>query len=238
MTILTRPTPIDVNLPETWPESLRLTVEELDRNTVQNHYISDLSINEEDNSSISAALEGRDLVARHFTRLLPHEIDSIKSTGLRTYSQELFDQRIDDAGIYGYFDEDTARQLKASTIPAAKDRNRGDRNFRLRHSWSCAGTGSVRRLRATRARGAKEFFFAAGAKRNRAVLRFLTQQSRPAVVKVHLLVSAASQLGFYPPIANLLLGRFREMPGVQDDVFSRAAVMPDSISAIEFLERR
>lgn len=67
MTILTRPTPIDVNLPETWPESLRLTVEELDRNTVQNHYISDLSINEEDNSSISAALEGRDLVARHFT---------------------------------------------------------------------------------------------------------------------------------------------------------------------------
>lgn len=86
--------------------------------------------------------------------------------------------------------------------------------------------------------GERRNFFAAGAKRNRAVLRFLTQQSRPAVVKVHLLVSAASQLGFYPPIANLLLGRFREMPGVQDDVFSRAAVMPDSISAIEFLERR
>ncbi|MFT0613826.1 hypothetical protein ACMHYT_22405 [Rhodococcus qingshengii] len=82
----------------------------------------------------------------------------------------------------------------------------------------------------------KGIYFAAGIARHRTALRSLNHQSKPAVVLVHLPVTTPTQLRFHPPIEHLLLGRYREMARVHGDVFSRAAIPPDAIAEIDYME--
>ena len=129
VTMLTRPTPIDINRLTTWPEALRSTIRELDRRTASTPYVGDLRISEEAGALVAETIIDHAVIARHYTRLLPHEGDWIRAVGLLMYSKELFDQRIDGARQFGYLGADIGPHLKSGTIPVAEAGERGDRGF-------------------------------------------------------------------------------------------------------------
>lgn len=223
---------IDVSAPETWPGPLTSIITELNRHVPHVDHPTDLAIPQDGREGVRLALLGQHLLARHFTRLMPHEFDSIRSAGLQLPSQGFFNGRLDRAEALGYISRTVARALKESTIFAAESQNRGDRNF------VCLTIGrvleedpsAVSELLGTW--GGEGIFFARGARDHAKLLRTL---GVPAVVHVALPPECVSRSRFFPAIENMLLGRMRGLPGAHGDVLSREAVPPDAIVAIRRL---
>lgn len=69
-------------------------------------------------------LEGRPLRSYHATRLLPHEVDSIRTKGLQALSPGLLDTRIDDAERLGYIDKPQASVMRSANL-FAQGRSKG-----------------------------------------------------------------------------------------------------------------
>ncbi len=230
---MTPEAPIDISSPKTWPDSLAAAVAELNRRTAHAAHPSDLEIDAEGAAAIWAVLGHKRVLARHFTRLLPHELGSIRAAGLRLYSRALFDERIDEAAAHGYFDTAIAEVLKSASIPAAEHGKRGDRDF------VCLTVGPVLEENAHAVEpligtwGGEGIYFASGAKPYRSLLQGL---GRPAVVHVSLSLANRSMPRFWPPPEQLLLGKVRDLPELFGDVFSREAISPSAIIDVELLD--
>jgi hypothetical protein len=223
---------IDVSSPATWPTPLLDAVTELDARVARAEWPGDLEIGAEGTAAVWDALDGNRLLVRHFTRLLPHEAESIRDIGLELYSRALFDRRIEEANAHGYFDKGTAERLKAVTIPAAEAEQRGVRNF------VCFTVGPIFEQEPDNVAeliskwGGEGLYFAAGAK---PYLPLLQTLGKPAAVHVGLLLANESRPLSYCAIENLLLGQFRHLPDIFGDVFSRASVPANAIIEIELL---
>jgi hypothetical protein len=233
VTTLRSDTPVDVNSPEPWPAPLLAAVAESDAHVAGAECPGDLEIRAISMAAIWAALRGNRLIVRHFTRLLPHEVESIRTIGLELYSRALFDRRIEDANAHGYFDETTARRLKAITIPAAEaSRSRG-------RAFVCFTAGRMIEQEPENVAelisnwGGEGIYFAAGAQQDSHLLRSLGE---PTAVHVGLLLESESRPLFFPAIEKLLLGRFRNLSGIVGDVLSPDAIPPEAIIKIETLE--
>lgn len=223
---------IDVAQPESWPSTLLEAVANSDRVVGDASTPGDLSFSEDARDAVNRAFTGLDLATRHFTRLLPHEIESIAASGLALHSRQLFDERIDGAVGHGYLDEAMGSELKAITIPAAELGRRGSRDF------VCMTVGGVFEYDpASTAElitnwGGEGIYFAAGAPPYISILRGL---GTPCAVHVNLSLADPSALRFWPPLEKLLLAGFRGMQEIGGDVFSSRAIPPTAISAIEEL---
>lgn len=222
----------DVSAPETWPGPLTSIVTELDRHVPHVDHPADLAIPQDGREAVKSALLGQHLLARHFTRLMPHEFDSIRSAGLQLPSQGFFDGRLHRAEALGYISQTVAQVLKDSTIFAAESQVRGDRNFVCLTIGPVLeeDAGAVSELLGTW--GGEGIFFAGDARDHAQLLRTLGE---PAVVQVALPPACVSRSRFFPAIENVLLGRMRGLPGAYGDVLSREAVRPDAIVAIRRL---
>lgn len=67
---------------------------------------------------VTPLLGGRPLRTYHATRLLPHEVDSVRSAGLRALSPEHVEQRIADAHAVGAISGQEADRLRAQSVYA------------------------------------------------------------------------------------------------------------------------
>lgn len=231
--IMTSETLISVDSPESWPKSLRDAISDLDARVPPASYATDLELSQQDLASVRVALGSNSVRARHFTRLLPHEFDWIRAAGLRLFSRELFDERIDAAMDHGYFGPATADVLKRSSIPAAEAGKRGDRDFVCLTIGPVAeeSPGAVERLIGTW--GGEGIYFATGAKPYLSLLRAL---GRPTAVVARVSPVGRSALRFWPPVEQLMLGRFRNLPDSFGDVFSREAIPAGDIVCFEMLD--
>lgn len=224
---------IDIDSPGTWPESLATAMASVDRQTALADYPTDLEIDPQDAARVRAALGHTRIRARHFTRLLPHEVKWIRDTGLRLHSRALFDERIAAAAANGYFDAATAEVLRSVSIPAAEADKRGDRDF------VCLTIGPVAELSPHSVAaligtwGGEGVYFASGAKPYRSLLQGL---GRPTAVHVGLSLADESMLRFWPPIEQLLLGRLRNLPDNFGDVFSREPIPASAIIGLRMMD--
>lgn len=92
---------VDVDRPETWPEATRRwTADRADR--LDAGHTCDLpGWLDEKEDDLRATFGGRKLLAYHCTRLLPHELDSIRVQGLRLLDKALVQDRIAAAIEHG-----------------------------------------------------------------------------------------------------------------------------------------
>lgn len=220
---------LDPSEPATWPGSVTDLIAEIDRRVATCTYAQSLDFAPGDEAAVWDAIDGVAVAARHFTRLLPHEEESIRALGLRMHSRELFDWRIDEAVARGFMNQSDGDTLKAVTIPAAGSQQ-GKRDFvcvTVGPTWEEEPDGVELLIGHW---GGEGIYFAHGAVDYQPLLRTL---SRPAAV--HLAVHPSRTLSF-PPLPKILLGRYRNLKGAFGDVLLSDPVPPEGIVGIEYLD--
>lgn len=109
--------PVDVDDPDTWPsEVIDLVADWAEQYRGATEYTSDLPLPFEGADLLLDALGGRLLRARHCTRLLPHEVEMIRSRGLRPLSPELMSDRINTAEDLGCISPEDAQKLHTAHV--------------------------------------------------------------------------------------------------------------------------
>nr|WP_015061942.1 hypothetical protein [Arthrobacter sp. J3.40]AFK89319.1 hypothetical protein [Arthrobacter sp. J3.40] len=99
---------IDPDCPELFPDVVQNRLKELTQ-------LSPLEALESEAAFIGS-LNGLRLRAFHFSRLLPHELDLIKSQGLLPFRRDLFTRKIQLAVHHGYLDEGRASALMSTSM--------------------------------------------------------------------------------------------------------------------------
>lgn len=110
---------VDPDDVRTWPPSLRHTLAECvaDVDPAET-YACDLEGLTMSDEQVTALLGGRPLRAYHATRLLPHEVESVRRDGLRALSPEHVEQRIAGALGSSAITTEEADRLRAGTVYA------------------------------------------------------------------------------------------------------------------------
>ena len=67
-------------------------------------------------TDLTNLLDSRPVRAYHATRLLPHEIDSVRRDGLEALTPELIERRLQDALAGGYLTPTELTELQAHTV--------------------------------------------------------------------------------------------------------------------------
>jgi hypothetical protein len=112
--------PIDVGDLETWPEGLRLCVEGLcERYRDTAEYVAGLRLTDADERDLRANAGGFQVRAYHATRLLAHEVESIKRGGLQSLSLELVESRINIACQHSCINDDLRLALLSHHVLTA-----------------------------------------------------------------------------------------------------------------------
>lgn len=227
-------TPFEITRPATWPTALLEAVAEIDARTPHADYPSDLRVPAEAAGLLWDVLPHRYVFARHFTRLLPHEFDSIRRDGLCLHERALFDHRIDAARAHGFLQATIAERLKVASIPAAEHGRRGQRDF----GWMTVGPSSEERPASVgplhNTWGGDGLYFATGTQ-SLLCQRLLKDLGQPVAVHVALPLADTSTLRFWPALENLLLGTVRGLPHVRGDASSSRAISASSILGFDEL---
>lgn len=121
------PDVVDLCRPRTWPSHVTRAVRgslsnvELDGDVA---YYDELDLPVESRAEILGALQGLRIVCYHATRLMQHEVEDIRSGGLRPLSPELVQQRLQEAVRRGALSTEVAEELIAPTLVNAADASR------------------------------------------------------------------------------------------------------------------
>lgn len=83
--------------------------------------MTDLDLSIENEDPFRELFRGSVLRAYHATRLLPHEVEGIRSHGLRLASEELVTSRLSQAFEVGLIDETLRGALFAGSVFAKRD---------------------------------------------------------------------------------------------------------------------
>jgi hypothetical protein len=199
---------IDPDRPETWPDRLRTVVGHLDAKTKKAEAVSDLRTGDADEPAVREVLAGAQLVAFHATRLLPHEVEDVRHGGLRAFSRELFDDRIDAAVHAGALGPaDSVALHKAHMFATGEHNKRGKRGgvcLTLRQASFDHGAWNL-----LAHWGGEGLYASSGAKRLQDLLRTL---GSPAIVRVAVSIKVtAMDQRCWPTLDQTLLGSWRGM---------------------------
>jgi hypothetical protein len=117
---------IDVDNVSTWPDKVRNRAEDWAQALRDGaECTSDLDLDKEDEDEFRRLLAGSMVLAFHATRLLDHEVESIRNLGLRLASEDLVRLRVETAVEAGSVDSAFAQQLLRANVFAERDaRNR------------------------------------------------------------------------------------------------------------------
>ena len=119
---------IDVDDPQTWPQDIAAHVEETaERLRGTTEYASDLRLDPSEDETFRSLFEGRLVRSYHATRLLEHEVASIRERGLIPLSPGLISWRIDEALERGFISEEEASRLRLGNVFAERSRTAGTR---------------------------------------------------------------------------------------------------------------
>lgn len=106
---------VDPDEPGTWPAGLRAVIAQVVDGVKPGSYVDELDIGFDDDYVLEL-FQGRPLRAYHATRLLPHEVDSVKRDGLRRLTEDHIERRIAGAVDVGAIDSEAAGFLLAHTV--------------------------------------------------------------------------------------------------------------------------
>jgi hypothetical protein len=110
----------------TWPAPVRERCKQLALFAERNpEYVSDLNLDTAGEDEFRARFRSHRVIAFHATRLLPHELESISTVGLRQLTPDLMEQKIDDAARHGFLsDSERARFHQAHVFSSGEHLNR------------------------------------------------------------------------------------------------------------------
>lgn len=113
----------------TWPNTVRALCRDWDAGVPATDYLSDLDLDSEAEDGLRSALQGHRVRAHHATRLLAHEVDGIRREGLRAFSRQLFEDRINTPYAHGHLTRSERDDLQVPHIFATGEATkRGNRN--------------------------------------------------------------------------------------------------------------
>ncbi len=216
---------VDVDDYSTWPVAIRDLIAELDALTDTEHYASDLRPSPDADRRFVSALAGGTLLVRHCTRLLPHERQAMRRTGLRNASPEALLDRLVAAREHGYLSGVDLQALVADVTD--------DRSWRHRNGQVCVILGRAAFARSASVQpllsnwGGEAFY-----RLHRLALDYVTTASTPATVCIALDVTAQGAHLFSPGVAKVFLGVLRGSADAAADVFYRADVPRTAILTI------
>lgn len=206
----TRGDVVDPDDPSRWPAAVRALCEEWDWGVPATDYVGDLKLGDDADDALRAALQGHQVRAHHATRLLPHEVDSIRGDGLGVFSRQLFDDRIDAAHTHGHLTRSERNELRAAHMFAVgEDTDRGNRSG----LWATLRLASLGRdgRDLMSSWGGEGIYFSSGATHLAPLLRRL---GRPAIVVIAVAVASSwRQQGCYPSLDRVFLGAWRGLAG-------------------------
>lgn len=118
---------LEVDLPSRWPERIRRAVE-----SVATEYPEYLTLDPFENNQIPEAIRWEvldavgdtPLVIYHATKLLLHEMEAVKSSGLQAVSRAMLTHRIEQALVHKCISVEFAEYLMERGLSSASDRNR------------------------------------------------------------------------------------------------------------------
>jgi hypothetical protein len=223
---------VDVGDRTTWPADVIEWVAEMAeplRDTTE--YISDLQIYGDEQDQLLALLGGTQLRAYHCTRLLQHEVDRIRTEGLRALDNELVTTRIDDALASGHLSVEQAKMLHANTVFARRE-------HRYRQGAICAvlcradldhGAWGLWRLLGTW--GGEGIYAELGEGEAR---ESLTTIGTPMIVVFRFTPRTRAQARdlYAPDLAKLFVGVHLELPEPGGEVHFRSSVPAGDIEAL------
>ena len=207
---------------KTWPKALLRKASawaEEYRHTTE--YVSDLELPEEEDA-FRAMCDGNQLLAYHATKLLPHEVLSVRLEGLHAASQKLVTYRLRRALEAGSIDQSLHDSLADGNLYAEND-------FRGRDAQVCLVLSrrpfdrEPRGFRSLLAEwGGELITMARGGSQFREQLRKI---GVPSVVVVSVDMSVSHRVhASYPPLHKLFVGRLLELDDLGADVHYRQPV--------------
>ena len=223
--------PIDVDDPATWPHNVVEIVGRWAgecRGTTE--FTNDLPLPLEDEDRFRDLLSGRLLRAYHCTRLLPHEVDSIRQVGLRPLSPALIFDRVDAARAAGAISAAEAENLHAAHVFAT-----GEEGYR-RGKVCLILSKLVFRYNPRacepllRTWGGEVMYMSSGALPLRERLQGL---GKPTIVIAHLdLACGQPRHMVFPALHKLFVGAALGLADVVADVVYLSPVPPDKIESV------
>lgn len=220
---------VDVDEPGTWPPEVAAIVTRWDAQVPNCEFAADLAVPPEAEAEQVGALHGHRLRAYHCTRLLPHEREQVGREGLRGFSDELFNRKIDRAAEHGYLDARLHARLRQGHLAAAEP-------WRARARWdavhlSLGGAvlddlGAVELLLGCWG-GEGIYFSEIGLEEKRALQTLGT----PIVVVCAVEIDEARLPRAFPALPKVLLGARRGLRVTADLVLDRP-VAPDEIERL------
>lgn len=222
---------VDPDRRASWPEPLDTFVDRWDREVASSEFTPDLDLPDDAEHDLAAALDGSRLRARHCTRLLAHEVDQVRREGLRVFSAQLFEERLDRAHELGHLSSEEHQRLKVGHLGVAEP-------TRARGRWGFVhltvgeavldSTASVELLLGRW--GGEGIYFSVAGEADRAVLRTL---GRPTLVVCALQLDATSlsALSFHR-LAQVFLGAARGLADATADLIVTRTVTAAEIESL------
>lgn len=201
---------VDPDDVSTWPEPVRTLCLEWNSGVPPTDYLEDLQLHDGADDELRAALQGYRILAYHATRLLAHEVEGIRLNGLRVFSPQLFEDRINAAHAHGHLTRPERDELQASHMLAVGEgTRRGNRaglsvTLRLtplgRGGWNLMSNW-----------GGEGIYFSSGTQHHAPLLQRL---GGPAIVVVAVEVASSwREQGCYPSLDRVFLGAWRGLAG-------------------------
>ncbi len=221
---------LDVDDPSTWPPELRDRAQTLAnqlRGTTE--YMNDLAVPLEAEADFRALLSGCLVRAYHATRLLDHEVQMIRTQGLRLLSAESVKERINAAYEHSCISAAEQDMLHRSHVfeSGEAEYRAGQCCFFLPEAMLWNRPPDINPLLSTW--GGEAIKKSSRAATLPAKLRKL---GKPAVVVAHLDLSPGQEIQVFPGIQKVFPARLLNLEDIGADVFHRRPVPAEHIIAI------
>lgn len=225
---------VDADAPATWPGPLAELINELARKAARTGRANyqDLPLYEYDDK-VRRLVDGHLVRAWHCTRLLGHEVDGIRSQGLRKLDANLVEGRLLEAHRRGLVSAEQYAALKAthSLAPGVKSWGRREGQVCLALSTAAFLDDPDGFWRLLGHWGGESLYAHHEQDPNLAgVLRSL---GRPAVVTALVDLSDPQPHSVFTALPNLLVGKILDNRPAHAEVLYRSAIPPEHIESID-----
>ncbi len=211
----------------TWPKpvsrEVRSVAEQLHGTT---QYECDLDIPPDEDDAFRATLRGHFFRAYHATRLLDHEVESIRGSGLRILSEELVVQRVGAALDHNAITKKEQAALRSANVFA-------ERKQAHREGQICLALSSQQFLNASGFCSLLSYWGGEAISKSSAIKRLpepVRRIGKPAIVVAAIDLSFPWRVHRVDPgVLHTFVATFLRLQNIGADVFYRTSVPPEQI---------
>lgn len=222
---------VDIDEPASWPDSVTAWAHERAAFLKgSSSTVGDLDIPSADDDPFRALLRGHIVRAYHATRLLDHEVESIKNHGLRKLSASLVGDRIEAAHDNGCISETLRDELHEAHVFATGEQQTRGGGVCLVLSKITLSKSVYEVWKFLTIWGGEAMYMSSGVELIKSHLELL---GRPAIVVAHIDLSAPFATHYVGPwLPKLFVGQVLGIEGVGATVVYRSTVPPNRIEGI------